>query len=482
MSQFATHLFDNLSTTKSNLSFDTQSLKNNEKLTDIISTLNKQIKNLKNENLELKKDLLNQSSINSLETTIKLQREQLDELNEEEMKNELKLEEATTVLNDLATKLENSQEKLQLLEGLYNELKKPTQINDTEMFRFPPREIYEMYKKQLNLFKKQSNHVKNLLEEKKTYRQNMINLKNENEELRLKIVNLTENDIEKRILNFTIDENKRLQRKINIQKERSIDLGLEFREGMKKVEDLEFENKKLLERLKNMENNKIQEKEEVLLVEKFHDDGWETCSEHSLSEDVLADGAENSILSVKNISIQDSTKKSSPKIKHSNENGILKIKITHGESNEVKNSKLSPKNKEKTNQENSSTTGKSSDRPYTPVTKKKICRFHLQQRCKFGDRCFNIHTSQNAYPRKYVPPWKNDRYPSNYNYQSSSSYVPDLALYGGYLSQNRFQKLPLMDLDLGEHSVYWSRPYNPTLKNSSNQNFPKSLNHPNFMH
>ena len=211
------------------------------------------------------------------------------------------------------------------------------------MFRFPPREIYEMYKKQLNLFKKQSNHVKNLLEEKKTYRQNMINLKNENEELRLKIVNLTENDIEKRILNFTIDENKRLQRKINIQKERSIDLGLEFREGMKKVEDLEFENKKLLERLKNMEKNKIQENEEVLLVEKFHDDGWETCSEHSLSEDVLADGAENSILSVKNISIQDSTKKSSPKIKHSNENGILKIKITHEESNEVKNSKLSPK-------------------------------------------------------------------------------------------------------------------------------------------
>ena len=118
----------------------------------------------------------------------------------------------------------------------------------------------------------------------------------------------------------------------------------------------------------------------------------------------------------------------------------------------------------------------------TPVTKKKICRFHLQQRCKFGDRCFNIHTSQNAYPRKYVPPWKNDRYPSNYNYQSSSSYVPDLALYGGYLSQNRFQKLPLMDLDLGEHSVYWSRPYNPTLKNSSNQNFRNSLNHPNFMH
>ena len=199
------------------------------------------------------------------------------------------------------------------------------------------------------------------------------------------------------------------------------------------------------------------------------DDGWETCSERSVSGEISVDEKDNSVLLVKDTAASNRILRHSPKIIHSNEGGISKIQIFTQHSPVPKNNQSSPKNHEKNSPEKSSSTDKSSDKTYTPVTKKKICKFFNQNRCKFGDRCFNIHPKQNVHQGRYIPPWKNDRPPQNFKYIRVPSQFPDPTLYNGYLTQNRFQPLPLMDLDLGEHSEYWSRPYNPQFNNSSNK-------------
>ena len=159
-----------------NESFDrfsmSETIKNNEKLTDIISNLNQKLKNRNAENLELKKKLANQNCITSLETTINLQRDQINNYEHEKIVTELEMEEATTVFEDFETLLENTNRKLNLTESLYNESIKKIDIAPTELSELNPIEVYEMYKKINNLYKKQTENVRDLLGELESNKKN----------------------------------------------------------------------------------------------------------------------------------------------------------------------------------------------------------------------------------------------------------------------------------------------------------------------
>ena len=152
---------------------------------------------------------------------------------------------------------------------------------------------------------------------------------------------------------------------------------------------------------------------------------------------------------------------------YSDQNGIAKIviKVNPPELDGNKNSKVhqelkiteSKANTE--NKQNPSMAGSSSGDPF--ISKRpKICKFFTQQRCKFGDRCFNFHPKNDSHTRKYVPPWYNDAY-------IQKGYQPPRVLshynYNPIQTQNRFHKLPLVDLDSGRASGYWSRPHDPQI-------------------
>ena len=128
------------------------------------------------------------------------------------------MEEATRVFQDFETVLENTNQKLNLTENLYLECCKKIEIDPSEMYQFPPNEVYVMYKKQNDLFKKQSENVKELLGEIDSNKKQLKIQKTENDDLREKISKLIENDINRKILDFTIDENKKLQKKLKYKK------------------------------------------------------------------------------------------------------------------------------------------------------------------------------------------------------------------------------------------------------------------------
>jgi len=157
-----------------------------------------------------------------------------------------------------------------------------------------------------NLYKKQTENVKDLLGELESNKKIITSQKNQNEDLKKKISKLIEDDINKSILNFTIDENKKLYKKIEIQKERCIKYGYKYQSELKNLEGLKNENKKLKEKISNLEkNDRIAES--VQWGEDFPEEGWETSSELecSFSEDLFSENV-NQILfenKSKNVSV-----------------------------------------------------------------------------------------------------------------------------------------------------------------------------------
>jgi len=113
----------------------------------IISNLNQKLESMYAENLELKKKLANQNCVTSLEKTIQLQRDQINNYEHEKIVTELEMEEATTVFVDFETLLESTNRKLNLTDTLYNKSIKKIDIAPTELSELNPIEVYEMYKK-----------------------------------------------------------------------------------------------------------------------------------------------------------------------------------------------------------------------------------------------------------------------------------------------------------------------------------------------
>ena len=478
-----------------NESFDrfsmSETIKNNEKLTEIISNLRNKLKKMYAENLELKKQLANQNCITSFEETNQLLRDKINKLEDEKIKTELEMEEVTTVFQDFETLLENTNRKLNFTEKLYNECRKKIEIDPSEMYQFHPNEVFVMYKKQNELFKKQSENVKVLIGEVESNKKLLKIQKNENEELKTKISKLIENDINKAILNFTIDENKKLNKKIEIQKERYIKYGYHFKIEMQKLEKFISENKKLKNKISDLEkNDKIAES--IQWGEDFPEEGWETSSELecSFSEDspaaevnlnisensknisVIYLEKSNSLKNMNNSNLQlnnsISCKKktnisNSPKKSNSAKNRKLNIKtnctnfIPDEETNKStvslfqveKNADVELKQKKSTASQTDESSGKSDTQSFN-LKPKKICKFHLQKRCHFGNRCFNLHSI-----------------PDNATNLDHSMNLPTTHYQGKFKEitlQNRFQALNITDHNVGAPHMYWSLPPNPNSK------------------
>ena len=84
---------------------------------------------------------------------------------------------------------------------------------------------------------------------------------------------------------------------------------------------------------------------------------------------------------------------------------------------------------------------------------KKICKFYLEKRCHFGNRCFNLHTD--SYEARNFP------HSAHFPKFQQQSHLNGITL------QNRFQALNQTDHNEGPPHMYWSLPLNPQQNNNS---------------
>ena len=228
-------------------------------------------------------------------------------------------------------------------------------------------------------------------------------------------MNLIDEDIDRGILNYTIEENKRLLNVIKIQKERHINLGIEFKSEMKKLYAESNENIKLKKKLAAYKKTD-QKNESVVLVEDFPEEDWETTSEKSVVDNSL------------NVS-------PSPKSKNKKENNKISIGIN-----------TSPSNINQTPNPKSPVTN-------PPVNQPQICKFHAQRRCHFGNRCRNIHLPDQKVNSNH--PW------TTVPYKTRPGFIPRLTdqRYYNPFTPNRFQSLESPE-SLGVNvGGYWSVPH-----------------------
>ena len=242
----------------------------------------------------------------NLKNIIQGQENEITALHRDNLKFELELDEAEAVIRRTGVELDELKQDFNSLEKDYKELKF-LNITPSEMYQHHPNEVYEFYKQESILSKKKSVQIKCLLEENKSYKNNLLKMKNENEDLRGKVQNLIENDIDKKILNFTIEENRRLELKIKIQRDRNVNLGLEYKEQIDKTHDLEQENKSLKEKSKTLE--KIVKNDSLIMAGNVENE-WETISINSEPEVNIAQSSQKSSSPNQNNSIESLVKKS----------------------------------------------------------------------------------------------------------------------------------------------------------------------------
>ena len=83
---------------------------------------------------------------------------------------------------------------------------------------------------------------------------------------------------------------------------------------------------------------------------------------------------------------------------------------------------------------------------------KRICKFYLEKRCHFGNRCFNLHTDSDQ---------------ARNSYSAISPKLQQQRHSNGITLQNRFQALNLTDHNEGPPHMYWSLPLNPQQNNDN---------------
>ena len=391
-----------------------------------------------------------------LENIIKGQEKEIMALSRDNLKFELELDEAEAVIKKLTTELENVREEFNTLDKNFKELKfLNVNFYQNEMYQYPPGEVFVMYKQEAILSKKKSVQIKCLLEENKSYKKNLIKLKQENEDLRDKVVKLIEEDIDKKILNFTIEQNRKLELKIKIQRERSVNMGLEFREQWDKGLDLEAENKSFREKIKSLE--KINKNDS--LVVKSKDNEWETFSISSESEVDIAPA---------------SPKTSSPKsIEFLVKKALKQILEEEKNTSKTNNEKIEDKSKKIPNENLSNSQSSGAKTGQNISNQKTICKFYLQKRCIFGYKCRNLHPSNTN--QNFIPPWNPNVFPNGVPglSQNQTSFNPR--------AQNTYSITGYRnDAHVGKSVGYWSAPPIPIEKTRFSQLSELNLNGNNF--
>ena len=367
------------------------------KLIDLINVLTGKLRDEHEENTNLK-------------NIIQGQEREISELQRENLKFELELEEAEAVIGKTGLDLGEIKEKYESLDKVYKELKF-LNINPSEAYEHPPMEVFEFYKKESILSKKKSVQIKCLLEENKSYKKSVMELKNENEDLRGKVQNLIEEDIDKKILNFAIEENRRLELKIKIQRDRNINMGQEFKNQINRTYDLEQKNKSYKEKIANFE--KITKDNSHLMAGNVEND-WETISLNSEPEVNITHNSQKS--SSPKSSSQNSQKSSSPKPNETLEALVKKAlkQMLNDEKNPPKSdAKITNEKTDKTTPLNANSVNTQSSGVKTGngnLQNRSICRFYLQNRCIFGYKCRNIHSK--GPQQNYIPPWNPKIYPN----------------------------------------------------------------------
>ena len=362
--------------------------------TELVKIFSSQLSDLHNEIFQLKHKI---DELEKEKTKNKFTPNEKEKLKMFKAENEtLRLEnfELSETVNKLEKKLNLTTENMTRLVEKYKE--NDYDINKLE--HLSTLQLKNKIKKQDQIIKSQEEDFCKVLETRDTFKTTLDRVNEENKKLSFKIKELTKNDINKKILNFAIEENEKLQSELILERERVIKFQTDNKNGEKFYNKKKDENANL--RLEIGELQSIITSMSCSFENKntqkvtLENNEWESCSEASVE-----------ITSEKKIT-------QNPKSKE-------KI-INQDQTTNFLNSKTFFPSK---NQKSKS--------QHDKVDQKKICYFYTQKRCKFGEKCFNLHPKnylfnnfQNTQKINRPPLQSSERTQYNFQKNMKSAYQP----------------------------------------------------------
>ena len=322
--------------------------------TELVKIFSSQLSDLHNEIFQLKHKI---DELEKEKTKNKFTPNEKEKLKMFKAENEtLRLEnfELSETVNKLEKKLNLTTENMTRLVEKYKE--NDYDINKLE--HLSTLQLKNKIKKQDQIIKSQEEDFCKVLETRDTFKTTLDRVNEENKKLSFKIKELTKNDINKKILNFAIEENEKLQSELILERERVIKFQTDNKNGEKFYNKKKDENANL--RLEIGELQSIITSMSCSFENKnthkvtLENNEWESCSEASVE-----------ITSEKKIT-------QNPKSKE-------KIKNQDQTTNFPNSKTFFPSKNQKSKSQNDK------------VDQKKICYFYTQKRCKFGEKCFNLH-------------------------------------------------------------------------------------------
>ena len=369
-SRFSQHFQHDLSILKN-------SIDDNYKLNELVTSLRAQLKTSYTENQRLREHIRTVEENIPTFSVLDEKNQQISTLTMTISNLRLDLQEKDDYVTDLEHKLQETNERLHLANEKCAEVDKEiNQNNPLTMEKRHPRSVIVEYEKLRRLYNSQQKQITELAQLNDHIRKVVSQKSDEVEVLKSQIKDLTKNDIQKKILCMVLDENKKL------------------------VSDAQLGRKRLLslkEHHKNAEQEMIREMEKIkrpnLPTEDSHKDAATSTDEPSnvsgewetFTDDSITDIPEY----IKVIPKAPNQKKETA----DNPTGDAQIPDTFDSSKTLVFENTSKKEENETYRRGANF--------MQPGKSQSVCKWHLRGICRFGKWCRNLHPNSNQSSNMY---------------------------------------------------------------------------------
>ena len=357
------------------------SLNENTKLNDLVTLLRTQLKTSYGENQKLREKIRNMQENPQPSNISPVKEKEINDLKIANTELQYDVNEKVELIKSLEEKLEQLNERFQIVNDKCVEMDKEIQQNEQcTMEKRHPKAVVNEYEKLRRLYNVQCKQINGLTQQNDYMKTTIDKKTGEIDQLKSQIRTVTRDDIQKKILCMVLDDNQKLAEEAQTSRRKMLSLKEEFINGEREMQ------KEMHMHLEEITKRTTKEAD------------WETLSDDSGND-------YPQFIKVISKSKKRKNRRERNKSSTSDNEPPKTLPPTYGDPNFGNpHHQFSSRVYENSHKKAENDTYKRGNNFFAPQPK-PICKFYMEGRCKFNERCFNRHPNPTPYNMPYQPPF-----------------------------------------------------------------------------